>query len=64
AARERGRHGKGTEAGKKVQHRIIAFRSPDRLPAYTRTANMFEVCLLLGAGHETLGRLISSNNKL
>jgi hypothetical protein len=26
AARERGRHGKGTEAGKKAQHRITAFR--------------------------------------
>src|SRR5713101_3931925 len=34
AARERGRHGKGTEAGWIAQHRIIAFRSPDRLPAY------------------------------
>jgi hypothetical protein len=31
AAGERGRHGKGAEAGKMAQHRIIAFRSPDRL---------------------------------
>jgi hypothetical protein len=46
AARERGRDGKRTAAGKMAQHRSIAFRSPIRLFAYAGTTNTFAVCLL------------------
>jgi hypothetical protein len=44
------------EASKIAQHQIIVSRSPDRLPACTGTANIFEVRLLLAAGHVIIGR--------